>query len=499
MNKEQSFNLVKTILRSPIFHSQSLEQRINILNQILVTGEVTREELSHLINEVQQQIQDENKNPLLNDPRFIERLDYNGFLNLVIRSDIKGKDLISLCNTSRKLNGYCNKALILPNGQIIDQYLFILLLNKMRVKLFPGQIPREVYKRKTIGGRVYSFGANYTMQLGLGDQSNRYISTLIPNLNGIIAISTGRNHSLVLDNKGRIWGFGDNSNGQLGLGNYQDQSIPSLIPNFNNIIAISAGGRHSLILDNRGQVWSFGRGGPLGLGDHQKRPIPTLIPNLNGIVTISAGGLQSLILDNKGRVWSFGDNWYGELGLGDHGDKLIPTLIPNLENIVEISAGRRHSLVLDNQGRVWSFGDNEYGQLGLGHDAKELILIPTLIPNLENIVAISAGEFQSLVLDNQGRVWGFGNNYHGQLGFGDEGEKLIPTLIPNLENIVEISAGAAYSLVLDNQGRVWSFGYNEYGYLGLGDDEERTTPTLIPDLDDVIAVSAGEYHSLILK
>jgi len=469
-----------SILQSPLFHSKSIEEKQEILNSILATGEICQQKSSKLIN-------DRTK---IQNPLNIETLDYPNFMNLVLRGGIKGKDLIRFCHTSVAINNICNKEFKLNNGEIQNQYLFRLLLNKMNITVPPNKTPRQVYIEKTIGGKVWGFGRNALGQLGLRNYNNVTVPTLIPNLNGIIKISCGVQHTLALNNRGRVWGFGDGSRGQLNISSKYTVKSPELIPDLENIVEVSAGSDYSLALDDRGRVW--------GLGEFYN--IPILIPNLENIIKIKAKYNHSLCLDNKGRVWGFGYGVYGKLGLGElnlDGKIVTPTLIPNLENIVEIASGVNHSLVLDSQGRVWGFGYNGHGQLGLNDD--EHTTTPTLVPNLDNVIAIACGSDHSLVLDNKGRVWGFGYNFHGQLGLGDKIERLTPTLIPNLENIVEIACDADHSLVLDNQGRAWSFGYNKYGELGLNDDEHRTTPTLVPNLDSVIAIACGQRHSLVIR
>jgi alpha-tubulin suppressor-like RCC1 family protein len=46
----------------------------------------------------------------------------------------------------------------------------------------------------------------------------------------------------------------------------------------------------------------------------------------------------------------------------------VPVKIPDLNNIVDISAGFWHSLVIKANGGTYSFGRNNFGQLGLGHN-----------------------------------------------------------------------------------------------------------------------------------
>jgi len=499
MNKEQAFGFVKQILRSPVFLARSIDQQQIILDQIIETGEITPQELFVLINEALQQ---QTANQQLS--KNLESLPYDTFLNIIRQGDIKGTDLLYLCNTSTKLREYCNRSFQVKNKQgdviqTIPNYLFTSLLADKGIQLLPGQDAKEIYKQKVVGGYVYGFGSNWHSQLGLqNNKENRLIPTLNPTLNNIVQISAGIDYALCLDNEGYIWGFGSNSHGQLGLGDITNRTIPTVIQNFSGIVKVCAGYNHSLCIDKQGHVWAFGDNqyGQLGFGNNaaSRTVIPTMLPNLNNIVDITIGNYHSLCLDNQGRVWGFGSNDDGELGLGDNDDRLVPTLIPNLANIIKVKAGERSSFCLDDQGHVWSFGDNATGQLGLGDKLNRNI--PTLIPALNNIVEIGTSTYHSLCLDNQGHVWSFGQ---GELGFEYMLSTFVPVMIANLNNIVQISVGNFQSLCLDHQGRVWGFGKNKNGALGLGDIQDRNIPTLIPDLDGVFQISTGSNYSLILK
>src|SRR3990172_5601511 len=132
---------------------------------------------------------------------------------------------------------------------------------------------------------------------------------------------------------------------------------------------------------------------------------------------LSAGTDFSLFLHEDGSVYATGTNQYGQLGLGHTQDQIVPVLNTLLTGIRAISAGTQHSLFLDSKGRVWGCGDNSTGQLGLGPEIEQQI-IPTIIPGFDHlpIIFISAGHDYSLVIDQLGRVWGFGSNDSGQLG-----------------------------------------------------------------------------------
>ncbi len=405
-------------------------------------------------------------------------------LGLIFRN-LDCKTIELMCKTSYRVNNFCQsrafKNMIqqrskLPINQ--DNYDAIMKSCKM------GEVSKNISVGGshslllTLNGYVYSFGSNLFGQLGLGDNNNRNIPTLIPNLNNSISISSNGSHSLVLTSTGQVYSFGYNAFGQLGLGDNDSRNVPTLIPNLNNIISISQSESYSLALDASGHIYSFGQNvfGQLGLGDNNDRNIPTLIPNLDNIAQISGdGGKHSLALTSTGQVYSFGDNNSGKLGLGDEVNRNIPTLIPNLNNIVSISAGGSYSLVLDSFGRVYSFGNNSWGQLGLGSGIGNYRNIPTLIPNLDNIIQISAGASHSLLLNSSGYVYGFGFNSFGNLGLGHRTSVNIPTLIPNLNNIVQISTSTINSMVLKSTGEVYIF--------KLYSNTTLDIPTLIPNIN----------------
>ena len=86
---------------------------------------------------------------------------------------------------------------------------------------------------------------------------------------------------------------------------------------------------------------------------------------------------------------------------------------------------------------------NDYGQLGLGH--YDYVSGAHLIPNLTNIIAISAGNQYSLALTSDGLVYGWGKTY----AIGNTSKFInIPTLIIGANNITQISAGYDHALLL---------------------------------------------------
>jgi len=375
-------------------------------------------------------------NALLDDISFLETLPDDTILTIFSNLDCKYFPLI--CQLSSKLSNFCQRRL--------DDFL------RQSLNKTTGLITQN-YDRKQL--------------VNLCQSSSNF------NKN----ISAGATHSLVRTDKGQVYAFGNNNSGQLGLGTVTDSNIPKLIPNLINILQISAGGKHSLALSNAGQIYAFGDNelGQLGLGDYIFKIIPTLIENLVYIIQISAGYKYSLILSNSGQVYAFGSNFYGQLGLGDDTNKNIPTLIPNLPDIIQIASGCFHSLALSKSGQVYVFGDNRYDQLGLELRGPVIgpVIEPTLNPHLSDIIQIAAGCLYSIILSNTGQVYAFGNNSAGQLGLGNNVDRITPILIPDVTDIEQITAGGNHSLVLSNTGQIYAFGYNGHGQLGLGNNNNN--------------------------
>ncbi|HET8809933.1 MAG TPA: T9SS type A sorting domain-containing protein [Flavobacteriaceae bacterium] len=171
-------------------------------------------------------------------------------------------------------------------------------------------------------GTVWGWGWNLTD----GSQNNAPMQ--ISNLHGIIAIEGGGFHSLALKNDGSIWAWGINEFGQLGDGNNTgtNWNLPVKVSNLNNVIDISAGLEHSLAVKSDGTVWSWGRNnhGQLGNGSNTDQNIPIQISGLNGVISVSGGWFHSFALKNDGTAWAWGQNGWGQLGNGTYTDTNHP-------------------------------------------------------------------------------------------------------------------------------------------------------------------------------
>lgn len=187
-----------------------------------------------------------------------------------------------------------------------------------------------------------------------------------------------------------------------------------------------------------------------------------------------------------------------------------PIIISGLNNIIQLAqySDRKycHSLVLLNNGQVYGSGNNKYGQLGLGLGYKHNREQYCLIPELNDICYIATEKTYSLFLTIDGRVYSVGRTTRGQLGRGSCFIRLgltfstfEPEKISELHNIISISTCENHSLALTSDGEVYGFGENDRGQLGLGDKNLCSIP--IPTLilaNNIIQIATGTRYSLAL-
>ena len=181
--------------------------------------------------------------------------------------------------------------------------------------------------------------------------------------------------------------------------------------------------------------------------------------------------------------------------------------------VTAISAGNLHTVALKNDGTVLAWGYNGYGQLGyVTTSTYSNIPEPVGGTLLTGVIKISAGGYRTVALKNDGTVWDWGYNLHGELGDGS-GIKLgdgtvtytnknTPVQVEGLTGITAISAGNLHTVALKNDGTVtvWAWGNNYYGQLGDGTIINKNTPVQVSDLTGIItAISAGGNHTVALK
>ncbi|MHC4597960.1 MAG: RCC1 domain-containing protein [Planctomycetota bacterium] len=170
---------------------------------------------------------------------------------------------------------------------------------------------------------------------------------------------------------------------------------------------------------------------------------------------------------------------------------------PTFGGVTAIASGDWHTIALKSDGKLWMWGNNRNGQLGDGTTTDRYR--PGLVPGLTNVAAAEGGGEFTLALKNDGTVWGWGENAYGQLGDGTTTQRITPVQMPGLTGVTAIAAGARFTMALKSDGTVWTCGENLFGQLGDGTQVNRSIPGQVPGLTGVTAIAAGGYMAVVLK
>ena len=168
-----------------------------------------------------------------------------------------------------------------------------------------------------------------------------------------------------------------------------------------------------------------------------------------------------------------------------------PTLLPceGSARFAGVAAGNFHSLAIDNDGRVFAWGSNARGRLGIGR-ALVRPAVPTPLPSgsfaHRRVVSIGCGLHHSVFLLEDGSVFTAGCNENGQLGRQHAFRSVTTAApapcrveLPEAVKIVRISSGRHHVLALDQDGEMWAWGKNDSGQLGILGQQDSPVPIVI--------------------
>ena len=368
----------------------------------------------------------------------------------------------------------------------------------------------RLYDLMLEGGYKVNSDMNLDDMLGLLELSGIYV-------NEIKQISCSSGHTLLLKNNGEVWACGAGTNGVLGLGDVASRTLfTKVTTNINNDVKQVACGRyHSIILKKDGSLWTCGQNsfGQLGLGTKDSNAHTTfqqVTTNINNDVKkIACGyGTHTVILKNDGSVWVCGDNQYGQLGLGVANTTVITTftkVTTNINNDVkDVYCGFNYTFILKNDGSIWSCGGNAYGQLGLGNTTTKTTFTKVTTNVNNDVKQIACGDYHTIILKNDGSVWGTGVNSSGMLGLGNTSTiNKFTKATTNVNNDVKYVACSGYSThIIKNDGSLWCCGYSVNGELGIGSvsgNKNTFTQVTTNINNDVKEIYCGIFFNLIIK
>ena len=347
-------------------------------------------------------------------------------------------------------------------------------------------------------GKSWGWGYNYGGVLGDYTIVSKWNAVAVLGVNKTFCqISSGRWNITSLDLRGKAWSWGYNGFGQLGNNTTVNQSTPVAVLGTNKTFCkIECGYYHVFGIDFRGKAWGWGYNNNGNLGDNSAvnpRRTPVAVYGNKTFCQISGGQYQSLGIDFRGKAWGWGKNNYGQIGDNSMTNKSTPVAVLGVtKTFCHISAGQFHSLGLDNNNKLWGWGYTTY--LGINYT----IITPNSVYGNKTFCEISCYD-HSIGIDLRGKMWGWGNNGNGKLGVGDTTNRLVPTAVAGVnKTFCKISTGEKTTLGIDFRGKAWGWGYSGQYEIGDGTLTQRLTPFSLYGNKTVCSIDNNMKHSLLL-
>jgi alpha-tubulin suppressor-like RCC1 family protein len=169
-------------------------------------------------------------------------------------------------------------------------------------------------------------------------------------------------------------------------------------------------------------------------------------------------------------------------------DVNLPT---GVGTVTKIATDQWYTAFLMSSGEVWSAGVNNCGQLGNGTTAvRQPYPVKFQLPAGVTAIDVNVSSFNTLdaacrynnifVIGSDGKVYGSGSNYFGQLGNGTTTSSTVPVAMSVIDGVnikaKQVVSGYGTTVVLTTGNKVYTVGNNENGQLGDG----TTTNSSIP-------------------
>lgn len=252
-------------------------------------------------------------------------------------------------------------------------------------------------------GEVWAWGQDGQGQLGggsLGSGGGNAIPMKVAGLTGVVETAGALYTGYALTEAGDVYSWGANFSGQLGRGEGPSTGSAARVAGLPAMASIASGGEVAIGTAKDGTVWVWGGCTGCFLGNGQQFSyVPVQVPGLNGATSAAASrsqGYDNLYVVSGGSVWAWGAIPTGVLGEGTE----TPEQIVGLTDINQIAAGDGSLYALAESGDLYALGFNDFGQLGDGTTVTRTT--PGLVGVSGSVLGIAAASWTAYLTTSAG-------------------------------------------------------------------------------------------------
>jgi alpha-tubulin suppressor-like RCC1 family protein len=194
-----------------------------------------------------------------------------------------------------------------------------------------------------------------------------------------VSVSCGEYHTAVVFSDGTLWTAGNNNSGQLCRNVYGGSAAATnfgQVAGVDGVAAVSCGREHTAAVLSDGTLWTagnnhFGQSCRFIASGSERATNIGQVEGVDGVAAVSCGESHTAVVFSDGTLWTAGNNTYGQLCrtsvYGAHNILVTrPTnfgQVADVDGVVAASCGGEHTAAVLSGGTLWTAGSNLYGQL----------------------------------------------------------------------------------------------------------------------------------------
>ncbi|WP_437710940.1 hypothetical protein WMF45_38405 [Sorangium sp. So ce448] len=320
-------------------------------------------------------------------------------------------------------------------------------------------------------GTAYCWGYNGGGELGDGTTTSSSSPVQVPGLSSVVDIAVNFYHSCAVAG-GAVYCWGSNGYGKLGDGTRTRRYSPTAVSGLSSgVVAVTTGFEHSCALLSGGSIkcWGSDLHGQIGDSNTATDQLtPVTVSGITDAVAITAEAYSTCALHSTGAVSCWGDNYLGQLGDGTQTLRQTPVSVSGISTATAVTRGSNHTCALLSDATVKCWGSNGSGQLGVGSLSPVYNTTPVTVTGISDAVSISAGYSHVCVVHAGGGAscWGLNGNY--QLGDGTSTSRTSPVSVSSLSNPTLMAGGYVSTCAAISGGGAKCWGTDTEGQLGNG-------------------------------
>jgi len=349
-------------------------------------------------------------------------------------------------------------------------------------------------------------GGDYVFAPGVNDQSNNSSPIIVASsFTGWNKLAPGQDHvHALLD--GTLYGWGSGDLGRLGTNNTSTFSNPvTVVGGITDWTDVDATQNVSYGIRQNGELyaWGYNYYGQLGIGTSFNDGVSSPVTVVGGITdwqTVQSSFESVAALRENGTIYAWGRNEQGEVGDNSTTQRNSPVVVAGgITDWKKLSAGFFEIFALRSNGVIYGWGNNFFGQLGDGTTTNRSSPV-TVVGGITDWTDISAGTNACYAIRPNGEIYSWGDNAEGKLGqniatFNDKSSpSIIAGGITDWQNVYGGRNSAAFAI--RSNGVLYAWGSNSFGKLGDGTSTNRSSPvTVVGGITDWTDIYLGPNSS----